>query len=115
MEPTPAMADNLFDRLDELSSNSDGRQLWAARAPYQPDERYDLMLVPRVRGWEDDAEALEALERIERESWIESVDREGKQVWLRLADSWIERTGAALTSAEAEERPHADLAEGRQF
>jgi arginyl-tRNA synthetase len=109
------MADNLFDRLDELSSNSDGRQLWAARAPYQPEERYDLMLVPRVRGWEEDAGAIEALERIEGDPLVESVDREGKQVWVRLADSWVEGTGAALTSAEAGERRHIDLAEGRQF
>ncbi len=109
------MADNLFDRLDELSSNSDGRQLWAARAPYQPEQRYDLMLVPRVRGWEDDAEALEALERIERDPWVESVDRDGKQVWVRLTDSWMEETGATLTSGDTGERPHADLAEGRRF
>ncbi len=109
------MADNLFDRLDELSSNDEGRQLWAARAPYQPHQRYDLMLVPRVKGWEEDPEALAILEQVEGDPLVETVDRDGKQVWVRLARPWVERTGAALVSDKATDSPHADLAAGRQF
>jgi arginyl-tRNA synthetase len=109
------MANNLFDRLDEISTGEEGRPLWAARAPYQPQESYDLMLVPRVKGWQEDAAALDALERIEREPWIETVDRDGNQVWARLSDEWIERTGEALVSGEAGTSPHDDLAAGRRY
>jgi arginyl-tRNA synthetase len=107
------MAKNLFDQLDEISVGGEGRPLWAARAPYQPHERYDLMLVPRVKGWQEDAAALEALERIEREPWVERIDRDGKQVWARLSDGWVEGTGAALLAGEAGD--HTDLAAGRRF
>src|SRR6187402_1189673 len=109
------MASNLFDQLDEISSGSEGRPLWAARAPYQPNERYDLMLVPRVKGWQEDAEALAALERLEGEPWVERIDREGKQVWARLADGWIGDTGAAFVAGGGEGSPHADLAAGRRY
>ncbi len=110
-----ARDDNLFDLLDRVATGDRGRPLWAARAPYQPHERFDLMLVPRVKGWNEDAEALAALERIEREPSVAEVDREGKQVWLRLADGWVERTGAALASGEAGEAANADIATGRTF
>jgi arginyl-tRNA synthetase len=109
------MANNLFDQLDEISTGSEGRPLWAARAPYQPQDRYDLMLVPRVKAWEEDAAAIEALERIEREPWVESIDRDGKQVWARLSNEWIDGTGAALVSGKAGDSPHADLAAGRRY
>jgi len=108
------MASNLFDQLDEISTGGEReRPLWAARAPYQPRDDFDLMLVPRVKGWQEDAEAIAALERIEREPWVESVDRGPKQVRARLASDWIEATGAALTAGEAPS--HADLAAGRRF
>ena len=108
------MANNLFDQLDEISTGGEqSRPLWAARAPYQPQGDFDLMLVPRVKGWQEDADALAALERIEAEPWIESIDRGGRQVQARLASDWIESTGAALTSGEAPS--HADLAAGRRF
>ena len=109
------MAENLFDHLDEVAVGEKGRPLWAARAPYQPHDRYDLMLVPCVRGWQDDPEALVALEKIEADPWVESVDRDGKQVWLRLSSSWIEQTGNALASGEASEGAHADLAAGQTY
>ena len=109
------MANNLFDQLDEISTGEEGRPLWAARAPYQPQDRYDLMLVPRVKGWQEDAAAIEALERIEREPWIETVDRDGNQVWARLSNEWIETTGAALVSSENGSSPHDDLAAGRRY
>jgi arginyl-tRNA synthetase len=107
------MANNLFDQLDEISTGSEGRPLWAARAPYQPQDSFDLMLVPRVKGWQEDAGAIEALERIEREPWIESIDRDGRQVQARLSSDWVETTGGALTSGEPPS--HADLAAGRRF
>lgn len=108
------MANNLFDQLDEISTGGEQeRPLWAARAPYQPQDDFDLMLVPRVKGWQEDADAIAALERIEAEPWIESIDREGRQVHARLAGDWIETTGAALTSGEAPS--HTDLAAGRRF
>ncbi|HEU4736000.1 MAG TPA: hypothetical protein VFS48_03105 [Solirubrobacterales bacterium] len=110
------MANNLFDQLDEISTGGEQqRPLWAARAPYQPQADYDLMLVPRVKGWQEDADAIAALERIEREPWIERIDRDGRQVQARLADDWIESTGAALTSGEADAAANADLAAGRRF
>jgi arginyl-tRNA synthetase len=110
-----ADTDNLFDLFDRVAAGDGERPLWAARAPYQPHERYDLMLVPRVKGWQDDAAAIEALERIEREPCVEAVDRDDKQVWVRLADDWVERTGAALVVGEAGETPHADLAAGQTY
>ncbi|HWI96146.1 MAG TPA: hypothetical protein VNS60_08795 [Solirubrobacterales bacterium] len=108
------MANNLFDQLDEISTGGEQeRPLWAARAPYQPQDDFDLMLVPRVKGWQEDADAIAALERVEAEPWIESIDRSGRQVQARLASDWIETTGAALTSGEAPS--HTDLAAGRRF
>ena len=108
------MANNLFDQLDEISTGGEQeRPLWAARAPYQPQDDFDLMLVPRVKGWQEDADALAALERIEAEPWIESIDRDGRQVQARLAGDWIEATGTALTSGGAP--THTDLAAGRRF
>jgi arginyl-tRNA synthetase len=108
------MANNLFDQLDEISTGgAQERPLWAARAPYQPQGGFDLMLVPRVKGWQEDADAIAALERIEAEPWVESIDRGGRQVQARLANEWIAATGGALTSGEAPS--HADLAAGRRF
>jgi arginyl-tRNA synthetase len=108
------MANNLFDQLDEISTGGEQqRPLWAARAPYQPQDGFDLMLVPRVKGWQEDAEALAALERIEREPWVESIDRSGRQVHACLSNDWIGATGQALTAGEAPS--HADLAAGRRF
>jgi arginyl-tRNA synthetase len=108
------MANNLFDQLDEISTGGEQeRPLWAARAPYQPQGGFDLMLVPRVKGWQEDADAIAALERIEAESWVESIDRDGRQVQARLSSDWVEATGAALTAGEAPS--HTDLAAGRRF
>jgi len=104
---------NLFDFFDEIATGPEGRPLWAARAPYQPHERYDLMLVPRVREWQEDAAALAALDRIEADPIVAQLDREGKQVWVRLADDWIDATGKALVAGEAAD--HSDLAAGQAF
>jgi arginyl-tRNA synthetase len=104
---------NLFDFFDEIATGPEGRPLWAARAPYQPHERYDLMLVPRVREWQEDADALAALDRIEADPVVAQLDREGKQVWVRLADDWVETTGKALVAGETAD--HSDLATGQTF
>jgi arginyl-tRNA synthetase len=109
------MAKNLFDQLDEIAGGERGNVQWAARAPYRPHGRFDLMLVPRVRGWQEDGEALAALERIEREPWVEAIERGEKQIWLRLSDGWVEQTGAALTNGEAGQSLHADLAQGQRY
>jgi arginyl-tRNA synthetase len=109
------MASNLFDQLDEISTGGEQqRPLWAARAPYQPQDDHDLMLVPRVKGWREDTAAIEALERIEREPWIEGIDRDGRQVRAVLANDWIEATGSALLAGNGDS-PHADLAAGRRY
>ncbi len=107
--------DNLFDLLDRIATGDRGRPLWAARAPYQPHERFDLMLVPRVKGWREDTEALAALERIEGAPCVAELDREGRQVWLRLGDEWVARTGSALVSGEADDSANADIAAGETY
>jgi arginyl-tRNA synthetase len=109
------MASNLFDQLDEISTGGEQeRPLWAARAPYQPQADHDLMLVPRVKGWQEDADAIAALERIEAQSWVESVDRDGKQVRAVLSSEWVDATGSALVSGNGDSA-HTDLAAGRRF
>jgi arginyl-tRNA synthetase len=108
------MGENLFDNLDGIAVREDGRPLWSARAPFQPEEGFDLMLVPRVREWRNDADALAALERIEAEPWVESVAREEDAPRLRLSDLWVEEAGALLESGEAD-AADSDLAAGRRY
>src|SRR3954454_21841352 len=96
-----AMGANLFDSLDGVG-HGEGRTRWAARAPYQPDPRFDLMLLPRIPDWRQDEGALAELERIAAEPAVAEVLREGDQVRLRLEDGWVEATGeAAAVSAAA--------------
>jgi len=109
------MASNLFDHLDEVATGAGERPLWAARAPYQPQDAFDLMLVPCVKGWQDDAAALAALERIESDPWVAAVERGGKQVSVKLSNAWIEQIGTALVSGEVGSSPHADLAAGQRY
>ncbi len=103
---------NLFDYFDDLG-RAGGPVRWAPRAPYRPHDRFDLMLVPRVSDWAEDAESRRALERIEAESWVDSISGENGKVWLRLDGGWIERTGAALESGDV--AAHADLVDGRRY
>jgi arginyl-tRNA synthetase len=109
------MDSNLFDYFDQAAGGNGSRPLWALRAPYRPHDRFDLMLVPRSRGWAQDSEALAALERIEAEPWVEALERDGGQPWLRLADGWIERRGAALEQRSGGAEDYSDLAGGRNF
>jgi len=105
---------NLFDHFDDAAGGDGSRASWALRAPYRPHDRFDLMLVPLVDTWREDRESLRALERIEREPWVERVQRSGNQMWLRLVDDWVERRGAALERREGA-ADYGDLAGGRRF
>ncbi len=106
---------NLFDYFDGAGGGGDAQAHWTLRAPYRPNERHDLMLVPRVDGWQEDREALAALEEIERQPWVDSVAREGKQAWLRLDDGWLAERGAALEEGEGAVAGCGDVAAGRRF
>jgi arginyl-tRNA synthetase len=107
------MEGNLFDHFDKAGGGGDAGAHWALRAPYRPHERFDLVLVPRSRGWEEDRAALSALERIEAEPWVAALEREGGQPWLRLADDWVERRGAALESRAGDTADYGDVGGGR--
>jgi arginyl-tRNA synthetase len=112
------MGENIFNRFDEVAAGESGRALWAARAPYRPESGFDLMLIPRLpkgADWREDAEAQAALDRIEAESWVDSVDREGKQVTVRLADDWIEAEGEAIRSGTRSDRHFADMAADSRY
>jgi arginyl-tRNA synthetase len=106
---------NLFDYFDEAGGGGDAQAHWTLRAPYRPHERHDLMLVPRVDGWQENSDALSALEQIERQPWVDSVTREGKQAWLRLDDGWVAARGAALEEGEEAVAGCGDIASGRRF
>jgi arginyl-tRNA synthetase len=107
------MEANLFDSLDGVGTDATVR--WAARAPYRPEPGFDLMLVPRVQGWRDDAESLADLERIAGIPAVAEVLRDGDAVRLRLDDAWVEATGRAVTARGGAGDLHADLAAGRAY
>lgn len=109
------MAINLFDFFEDISSWSETPALWAARAPRRPRADYDLKLLPRSPEWREDPNSLNALEGLEREPWVAQVSRSRDAVRLRVSDSWIETTGAALEAGGSAEAPLSDLAEGRHF
>jgi hypothetical protein len=109
------MTENLFDYFEEVPTRDGTSARWAARAPRRPHKRFDLRLVPRLPEWHEDADSLRALEQIEREPWVSAVLRDSDGVTLRLRDSWIEATGAALEAGGSAEATLADLAGGRRF
>lgn len=107
------MGANLFDKLDEIATPPGGeRAKWAARAPYRPEDGFDLMLMPRNPEWAEDAAALAALDRIAAEPWVERLTRDEDGVRLRLDDGWIETTGAALESGPSSDT---DLVAGERY
>ncbi len=106
---------NLFDYFEDAGPEAHGTALWAARAPRRPQPHYDLKLLPRRPGWVSDADSLAALERLEAEPWAEEVLRRHDEVRLRLRDSWVEATGAALEAGGSHEVALADLAAGRRY
>ncbi|HUB98286.1 MAG TPA: hypothetical protein VMS11_00525 [Solirubrobacterales bacterium] len=108
------MGDNLFDKLDGIAVRGDGGPLWSARAPFKPTGEFDLMLVPRVKGWQQSPEARTALAEIEADPGVESVREDGNQVRLRLRDEWVEEAAARLTAGQAE-AAYADIAAGQRY
>jgi arginyl-tRNA synthetase len=106
-------ATNLFDYFEEAAEEGGAGGLWAARAPLRPSGSFDLRLMPRSRSWRDDPASCEALEQIERQSWVQQAEREADGVAIRLADEWIERAGATLEEGDHGEQEFADLARGR--
>jgi arginyl-tRNA synthetase len=108
-------ATNLFDYFDDLPDQGETGGLWAARAPLRPNDRFDVKLVPRSPAWRQDAESIDALERIEREPWVARVTCTDAGAELRLDDDWIEAIGGALRDGDGGEERLADLAHGRRF
>jgi arginyl-tRNA synthetase len=106
---------NLFDYFDEAGGGDDAQSHWALRAPYRPHQRFDLMLVPRSPDWREDRGARDDLERIEGLDWVEAVEADGGQVWLRLDDGWVDRRGSALEQGEEAVAGCRKVAAGRRF
>jgi arginyl-tRNA synthetase len=106
---------NLFDYFEDTAGESEDEALWALRAPFRPRDRSDIMLVPRVPGWEDDAASRQALEQLEGEPWVDAVERRDDAVWMRLANDWIEEKGAALEMGGVGAGAHADITGGQRF
>ena len=109
------MVNNLFDYFEDLPQHGGAGAHWAARTPLRPSDRFDLKLVPRSPTWKDDAASLQALERVERESWVGELVRGENTIELRIDDEWIERAGSALRDGDGGEAQLADLARGQRF
>jgi hypothetical protein len=110
------MTTNLFDYFEEASGETGASHApWAARAPRHPDARFDIKLVPRAPDWQNDPESLRALERIEAEPWADTLSRTDEGAELRLDDTWIETTGAALEAGGGAEAALVDLARGKRY
>ena len=112
------MGENIFNKFNAAAAGDSGKALWAARAPYRPEPDFDLMLIPRLpkgADWREDAEAAAALDRIEAEPWVASLDREGRQPTIRLADDWVEVTGRAISSSERTGDEFADMAADNKY
>jgi arginyl-tRNA synthetase len=109
------MDTNLFDYFDEAGGGDGAHSHWTLRAPYRPQQRFDLMLVPLAQDWREDPASLAALEEIEGLAWVDSVERGEKQTWLRLDSEWIAQRGAALEKGEEAVAGCGDVAAGRRF
>jgi hypothetical protein len=107
------MAIKLFDYFENLPRRDGAPAPWAARAPRRPQSDHDLKLTPRSQDWRGDPDSLETLEQIGREPWVDAVIRDRDGVRLRLADSWVETTGAALEAGGSSEASLAELTAGR--
>ncbi|HEX3173533.1 MAG TPA: hypothetical protein VHQ43_04850 [Solirubrobacterales bacterium] len=105
---------NLFDYFDEAAGVG-GQAHWTLRAPYRPHDRFDLMLVPRSRDWTENREALSFLEQVEREPWIEALERQGNQVWLRLVDDFFAQRGAGIEQRGETGNGYGDIVGGERF
>jgi arginyl-tRNA synthetase len=110
-----AIETNLFDHFDQVAARGDTRAYWTPRAPFSPNDRFDLRLVPRVPDWQSDDDALKTLDQLEAEPLVDAVVREGDEVWLRLDNGWVEEMGAGLEVGNGVEAENGDLAGGRRF
>jgi hypothetical protein len=108
------MATNLFDHFEELAPDADAQGPWAARVPRRPRRDHDLALFAREPAWRSDPRSLDSLEQIGREPWVDRLDVDDDGVRVRLADAWIETTGAALEAGGSCEAALADLAHGQR-
>ncbi|HXC23449.1 MAG TPA: arginine--tRNA ligase [Solirubrobacteraceae bacterium] len=109
------MTTNLFDYFEEVSGDDGAHAPWAARAPRRASASFDIKLVPRAPDWQSDPESLSALERLGEQPWADTLTRREDGVELRLSDSWIETTGAALEAGGGDEAELVDLARGRRY
>jgi tRNA synthetases class I (R) len=109
------MTTNLFDYFEEVSSGDGAHAPWAARAPRRASIDFDIKLVPRAPSWQSDPESLSALERLREQPWVGTLTHRDDGVELRLSDSWIETTGAALEAGGGDEAELVDLARGQRY
>jgi arginyl-tRNA synthetase len=109
------MDTNLFDYFEDLPQHGGAGSHWAARTPLRPGKRFDVKLVPRSPAWRHDAASLDALERVERQPWVDEMVRTDGGVELRLDSDWIETAGAALQAGDGGEEQLAELAHGQRF
>ncbi|HEY2768740.1 MAG TPA: arginine--tRNA ligase [Solirubrobacteraceae bacterium] len=109
------MTVNLFDYFEDVPSRNGESARWSARAPRRPHHRYDLKLVPRLPEWQKDPESVEDLRLLEQEPWVDEVMQIRGGVAVRLTDSWIEATGAALEAGGSAEATLSDLAHGQRY
>lgn len=109
------MTTNLFDYFEEVSSDDGAHAPWAARAPRRASAGFDIKLVPRAPNWQSDPESLRALERLREQPWVGTLTHRDDGVELRLSDSWIETTGAALEAGGGDEAELVDLARGQRY
>jgi arginyl-tRNA synthetase len=106
---------NLFDYFDEAGGGNGTQSRWAMRAPYRPHDRFDLMLVPQVEGWQEDRDSLAALEAIGGQPCVAAIKGDGNQMWLRLDDEWVAQRGAELEQGEEAVAGCGNVAAGRRF
>src|SRR4051794_41876838 len=95
------MGKNIFSRFGEVAAGEAGRALWAARAPYRPDARFDLMLIPRLPvgvDWREDTAARGGLPRIEAGAWGGSLSPGGGKGTVRPAGGGVGQGGGAIRS-----------------
>jgi len=112
------MGENIFNRFGEVAAGDGGAALWAARAPYRPEADFDLMLIPRLpkgEDWRQSEEAKAALDRIEAEPWVATIDRDDVQPKLKLSEEWIEARGEAIRSGEQGEAELAEMAAENRY
>jgi arginyl-tRNA synthetase len=106
---------NLFDYFETAAELGGAGGRWAARTPLRPSDRFDLKLVPRSADWRQDNSTLQTLERLERESWVASLQRNGAGVELRLDDGWIEMIGNTFEEGDPCEERLSNLEQGGRF